>query len=414
MTMSTTPTAIGRRSMLRAVAGLSVFGLTGRGIANQLQREPSDTWSQSGGTAANTSFLPSGSGPRESPSIAWHSPATVEAAGVAVLENRVYYGDHQSLKALSPSDGTPQWTAPVRDESEASDNDPYVKYPAVTTDAVVAVVRYGDFARANYRSTALIARNRHDGSPLWRVTSAGDDHAAGFSPPVVTEQVVLAGGPGISPETGRGAFAFEPSDGSVRWHRPGPLTPIAVADGRVVLTGPDTIEAVAIETGKQLWKRSIAGLERAPSIAGGAIFVTKSSSTTNQLLALDDESGATNWRTELPKAETRSAGSIAAIDTNTIYVQPAAHRADVIAFDRRDGGERWRTTIDQPEGVQSVPTSGGARTGDELYLGGAIIDPVTGSVTEQISFDNADESRYLLAVAGGRSYFGGARLTVVA
>ncbi|WP_330633122.1 PQQ-binding-like beta-propeller repeat protein [Halocatena halophila] len=412
--MSTTPISIGRRSMLRAVAGLSVFGLTGKGIANQLQRAGRDEWRQLGGTPANTSFLPSGSGPRENPSISWQAPATVEADGVAVLEDRVYYGDHRTLKALTPTDGTPQWTATVRDESDTNENDPYVKYPAITSDHVVAVVRYGDFAHANYRSTALIARNRHDGSHRWQVTPAGDEPATPFTPPVVTDQLVLTGGPGISPETGRGAFAFEPSDGSVRWHRPGPVTPVAVANGRVVLTGPDTVEAVAIETGEQLWKRSISGLESTPSVAGGSVFVTKSSSTTNRLVALDAETGTPQWRISLPKAGTRSAGSITAIDTNTIYVQPAAHRADVIAFDRRDGGERWRTTIDQPDGVRSVPTSGGTRTGDVLYLGGAIIDPVDGSVTEQISFENADESRYLLAVAGGRSYFGGARLTVVA
>jgi outer membrane protein assembly factor BamB len=238
------------------------------------------------------------------------------------------------------------------------------------------------------------------------VTSVDVDWHLGFDHPVYAQPVIAAGWIVVGatgPDADTGQLAAVEFDGSERWRRSTPmsvLSPPAVRDGTVYLSGPRTVEARALSDGSTEWtvdlptsafatavvvddsllvgtrtgsltaRSATSGDERWATSLGDPVSVTPAvrdglavaGTDSGAVVGVDLATGAERWRRELGDA-VRCAPTIAA---GSVFVATTAARLH--ALDPTDGTERWATD-------RTLPTASSPAVADETcyWSGGSTV-----------------------------------------
>ena len=134
-------------------------------------------------------------------------------------------------------------------------------------------------------------------------------------------------------------------------------------------SGAVSFNSVTLPT-TSAWSVDVGGSPSYALIADGKVFVTVSSSSASELIALDQSTGATVWG---PVSITGPAN--AAYDNGMIFViTPTSNAAEIQAYDANTGSLKWSTALTGQYGFTSGPTAadgyvftGGSGSGGTLY-----------------------------------------------
>jgi outer membrane protein assembly factor BamB len=216
------------------------------------------------------------------------------------------------LTALSLSNGTTLWTAPV----------------GATFGPAVAA---GSVYVGNGLLTALRGR---DGAPLWSFP------ADVTSDPVQTHGViyVLGANNAAGGATATVLRALRAGDGTQLWNVPGPDGGSLATDGTVVcgvaganLQPGGQLWAWRASDGRQLWVSDADGGFGVPAMAGGAVYVVSAGGTLSALRASD---GKKIW------AHPASVASAPALARGVVYARGTA--GELLALHAADGHVLWQ------------------------------------------------------------------------
>lgn len=413
-------TPISRRvflaGMVGTVAGAGV--LSGASAHTQAASEAigNEQWTHpKGNTAYNARFV-NGIGPTEKITKAWEKGfgGWHERDSICVVDETVYAaGD--VLYALDSADGTIHWEfrAEVPDrvsESMVSD----VQSPTVMDGVVFAPVRFNIFDDDNPSHAAIVAVDADSGEKVWRIDAPVN---AQFSDVTAVDETIYTTGPDLDGGWDRFVYALDPADGSVRWRRQSTVphngdghpghTPIVV-DGVMFVSEQNGVNALDATSGDVVWEALPRVKEPVTAmVADGTLFVGENSEPGATIIALDTATGTEQWK-QAYASEGYPGLNIGTVDSERLYIRLRAIDADVIALDRSDGSEAWRAAIPQPSDDTSrkiIPTTGMARVGELLYVGGAGLNPTDGSIVWKQGFESNPAGRIVLAaVTGGQMY----------
>lgn len=217
------------------------------------------------------------------------------------------------------------------------------------TDPVIAagvvVVGVGD---AVYRRQALTALDILTGELRWTVSGASGDR----SPATIADGMVFtASGTGDDPNL----TAFDLQTGQERWSIPMRIerdTSPAVSDETIVVTSavPTTdgggfiteqaLLALDLRTGEERWRVVPGGSDlSSPTLAGNRVYLSFRSAdmTTGTLMALDAETGQTQWLATIGIPLNNNTWPVVAVDLVFVSTQSGLQ-----VFDAVTGTERWR------------------------------------------------------------------------
>ena len=172
---------------------------------------------------------------------------------------------------------------------------------------------------------------------------------------------------------------YRASDGKQTWtNQDNVATGPVSAGGRLLLTAMDGgSSAVAVATGKALWKSSMRWTSLAANPSGDTFYATNPAGA---LAAVDARTGEVAW--SVPKA----AGPLAA-DGRRVFVA----KSGITAFDAKTGRKRWSHLGNA--GPRPV------RAGGLLYAAGGALSPVTGATVLANGYGGNH-----VVVVGGRLY----------
>jgi outer membrane protein assembly factor BamB/enterochelin esterase-like enzyme len=239
------------------------------------------------------------------------------------------------------------------------------------------------FALVLLASASLVSATApHDASwPRWRgarvdgtVTTGTNIFSAPFELRVRWKRTLGAGYSGVVVDSGHAVTMF--SDGTTdylvslssrtgdeEWRLPlgpafpgrdgsagGPVSTPAIADGIVYALGPrGHLVAVALATGKAVWKEQIAerlgaptphwGFTTSPLVTQGMVIVLTGGTAENAITAFDARSGAVKWRRGSDGASYQSPMLARIAGTERLVV---GGDKILFALDPRDGGEVWK------------------------------------------------------------------------
>jgi outer membrane protein assembly factor BamB len=409
--MSRRLSQVNRRTFLAGTAG----GLVGAGIFGGLsatadtvraqQASPDDDWRQYRGDAGHTSSLLDGSGPTGNIRKAWTTSVGYGTNADVVVVGETVYIAGTSLVAANAADGSKHWEFNPEPPASKKESTPHIRTPAVVDGTVYASVGFGPYDTSGELDSALIAVDAATGKRRWRIDTRGAIKGDP-SPVTVANDTVFATLPG-QPLT---AYT---TDGSVRWKwssKGKALGPGPVSGGRMYLGGKSGVRAVDVTTGEVVWEVLPRVANTYTSmISDGMLFVTESTSPGVTLIALDAATGDEYWRTAYVTEKTKDHPwlGVGTVDTDTVYIQTNVVKGYVIALNRTNGKERWRSLISD---ARYYTGSNFARVGDLLYVGSAALDPADGSSVWEYSISGTPLGIYLSAVAGGRCYLIGGSL----
>jgi outer membrane protein assembly factor BamB len=173
--------------------------------------------------------------------------------------------------------------------------------------------------------------------------------------------------------------AYRVSDGKQKWtNEDNVATGPVSAGGRLLLTAKDGgSSAVAVTTGKELWKSAARWTSLGATPAGDRFYATNPAGA---LAAVDAATGKVAWTA--PKA----AGPLAA-DGRRIFVA----KDGTSAYDARNGKRLWSHLGNA--GPRPI------RAGGLLYATGGVLSPVTGATVVAKTYGDAH-----VVVVGGRLY----------
>lgn len=184
--------------------------------------------------------------------------------------------------------------------------------------------------------------------PLWRadIGEGSDDNTQLLSQPVIT------GGRVYTMDSEASVRAQNAATGELLWRRA--LKPkneeegvlgggLAYAGGRLfATTGFGHVVALDAGSGKELWRRPMTGpMRAAPTVAGRRVFVI---TITNELHALDAETGRINW-THSALAETAGLlGAAAPAVAGSVVVAPFSS-GEIVALRVENGRPLWSDSL---------------------------------------------------------------------
>lgn len=208
--------------------------------------------------------------------------------------------------------------------------------PVRTSPAVVDGIAYFGSDDGSLHAVTL-----QDGAEIWRFAT-GNSVA---SSPAVVDGAVFFG------SEDQNCYAVEASTGDERWRLPiGPYSGApAVVDGTVLVNGGEqgqmNLFALDAHDGSERWRFAVdaySGL--IPAVADGTVFL----STGTNLHALELRSGEEVWRVPTETPSQRFEMEIAVVNNAVVagFSNYDTHAESVVAFDTRDGSERWRTVSD--------------------------------------------------------------------
>lgn len=159
--------------------------------------------------------------------------------------------------------------------------------------------------------------------------------------------------------TGYNPNATGPRDGAqVRWQvEASAYGPPVVADGRVLLAANDELLCFAADDGSERWKFTDGAFGSPPMVVGDTVFAPDVSGT---LLALDAESGAERWRTNLARSAPTT--PTPGLDNEELYLGDSG--GNVYSIDTATGEIDWQNEVFGE--IQAPPAFGG--TGPSLHV----------------------------------------------
>lgn len=285
----------------------------------------------------------------------------------------------------------------------------YPEVPAVVDE----VVYVGTVAPAGGESAEIVALSARDGSELWS-TDVESSIATGGT--TVADGTVVA-------VTRNGLTALSVDDGSAIWSEDidgAIIGAPTVVNGSVYVAPGGHVSSYALEDGTAEWRSSIANYSYGQVAAHGedrvvyAIGGRRTSPPGDVLYALDSRSGGEIWHV-------KGAFNLGPVITDDhVYV---ATTREVVAFDRAEGTEQWRTPLETGETHQYhalaasdrrvIVTSRQGRSGhiDGYTAGGGTHDwrfsidsVVTGSpviVGDLVYFTDYDRNLWALSAEDG-------------
>lgn len=419
--------AIGRRSFLSgAVAAVAGTSMIGTSNPIQAQSDPTDNeqWTQPGANAASTAANRNGVGPTEDVSIAWKGdiPGYYNDVSVGAVVDGTVYASGSNLGAFDVADGTELWTyeadIPDKDYPESGVYGD-IETPSVMDGTVFSPVRFGVHDADNSFHAALIAVDAETGSKQWRIDAPVSEEQ--FSSVTAADGSLFVRGPDLDGGEGRFLYALDANDGSVRWRQSrqsetSTYHPPVVADGLVFVSPPQGIKTYDAASGELVWEAlSLMKDINVAMVSEGTLFVSEVTDPGATVIAVEAATGYEQWRTAY---STDFGVGIFTVDAEQLYITTGKDNGDVIALDRTNGGENWRTTLPEPpEGPDGelIPELGMARVGDLLYAGSTGLKPSDGSIVwkQEIEQIQPVGGYTLRAVAGGRTYFDGNDLVVI-
>lgn len=320
----------------------------------------------------------------------WTSDVGDITGGPLLADGTIYVGADETLRALSPADGSERWSV----ELDVGDF-PKVGRPTVVGDTVLAPV-----------AGTLAALSAADGGERWRF-EAGGDADVWHTPPVANGTVVVGAGKAD-------VYGVSLADGTETWRTSGENLDVGsatVADSRVVLgSRAGSVRALDVSDGSDRWTFDTEEPVRGtPAVGAGTVFVgtegrrvhALSAADGSELWSADTSGGDLNVSTGHP--ETRFVGGVVYIEDNDVlYAVEAGSReqwtfdvdgdyqmsvadgavylaaelsstgpegqsenwGQVYALDRRRGSERWTTNVGG-KGVRTPPGVGS----DAVYVG---------------------------------------------
>ena len=165
-----------------------------------------------------------------------------------------------------------------------------------------------------------------------------------------------------------GLFAVDTTTGKLKWS----LRPTGTAHGnpfvstRPVVVGDiviapmgDTVVAVSVTTGKEVWRGPAAAQGAALAVSGGLVFVQGDD---NNFHALDASTGREHWKVPFVRGS-GSCESEPVVRDGVVYttgsvlvtpadaIQPASYLRSVFALDAATGKERWRYSSSLAGGI---------------------------------------------------------------
>lgn len=406
------------------MGGVAAVGLLGRipsEARGTVQADPgTEDWMQHRADSGHSARVANGVGPISEIEQAWGKKDDHYHDGVAVVGETVYSGD-LALNAFDAKNGEEIWSfKPKIPDHDYPDDEPVpdVGQPAVMGDTVYAHVEFAIFDGGNAYDTAIIACDANTGEKRWRYDTPGGVTSDEFSTVTAADGTIVTS---VSPRDGyaeRTVMALS-TDGEERWRTefdemaPGPLP---VTDGRVYVPNAEGVRALDLNTGETVWD-VLPNVRFAPSsppmVSDGTLFVAERGSPGATLIALDAKRGTEHWRKAFrPDAESPPF-TIGAADEDAVYLNVGEER-DIVALDRSNGAERWRTTIEQPKKGGFVYEGGFALVDGLLYRGTAAFDPSDGSVMWKHQMGPIGGlGLRLSAVVGGHVYLHGDGLVVL-
>jgi outer membrane protein assembly factor BamB len=187
-------------------------------------------------------------------------------------------------------------------------------------------------------------------SERWRVEVDG-----GTAEPVVAGDTVLA-------TVATDVVAFDVESGERRWsveddnQAASYWAAPAVADGTAYVGGDDALRAIEVESGEQVWERTVAtDVTAAPTLGtdGRELFVAFGETVAR----LDPETGESEWERRLFGRVEQS------LAVDPPFVVAVTRGGDVYALSTSDGDGFWRTGL--PDASECVPTIADQR----VYVG---------------------------------------------
>lgn len=159
------------------------------------------------------------------------------------------------------------------------------------------------------------------------------------------QQVTLAGSDGtvVTLDAGNGAELGRASAGE-------PLSAGVGSDGRMSAVITRANQVVALEGGRELWRRRLPTQSyTAPLVAGGRVFVLGAD---RSLVALDGQSGQLLWNLQRPAEPLvlRQSGLLMAVG-NTLVAGMAGR---MVGVDPDDGSVRWEAPLASARGTNDV------------------------------------------------------------
>ena len=126
-------------------------------------------------------------------------------------------------------------------------------------------------------------------------------------------------------DVGNRAVAVRADDGTVVWRLPTSMTPVAVADGVVVMAGEASVGAVDGADGRLLWEQELAEAQYIPPLTDGLhVLVPEPDGADGfELVARGLRNGVEAWRVDLPsdlRGLTAVGGRILAQTSNKVIV----------------------------------------------------------------------------------------------
>jgi len=317
-----------------------------------------------------------------------------ESSPTVVRETVYAVANDSHLYAVDATTGTRQW---AWEGPEAFSGDTLRTAPAVYRDSAFVVV-----------GNHLYAISTGTGSEQWKYALGKGIDGVQSSPTVVDGTVYVGAGDrllaAVDAETGGQLWEFrdgedESDEDDFEEENGGPTFTVAavvatitptVADGTVYiaedanLSDAATVYAVDAETGAEQWRSEIADgdVGSAPTVADGTVYF---GSDDNSVYALDANTGVPEWQFVEPDAVVRSSPTVA---DGTVYV--GSNDGTLYALDADTGGAEWR--FDAPGGAVysspvfvSDPDGSGAGTRSALRTLGHYVPPEPYFAVEAVS-----------------------------
>lgn len=292
------------------------------------------------------------------------------------------------LVGLGPTDGSTVWRAGLPAENCTTH--------ALTQPAIDDVDGDGALeAVAVTTENALVARDATTGDEAWRLPLS----TFGYGRPTVAN-LTAAPGPeivtsdiqgGVLVATGEGSVAWRLDLGTTEWRRPAvwaaPIVTDADADGRPeILVGSGSGPAALAADGSVEWIRNGSAAYVAAAGADDDPAVEVFTAGTSAIRSYDGTDGEMRWQRNLSNARIRAAADADGDGTVELY----AGRIDgtVLALDAETGATEWSTTLAAGDANIVVPPVLGDVDGDgtdeviAVTNGGtvAVLDPGSGTV----------------------------------
>ncbi len=262
--------------------------------------------------------------------------------GAPVLDGGVLYVmGRLTLYALSPDDGSTQWTT-------AYEEDDFDQRLCLGSDIAV------DDERVYVPGCdALRALRRSDGGRAWAVDTPMRQGVG------VGDGRVYANADDL--------LAIDATTGDIDWRADTGgerlTTPAATPDGVVFTNRVDGVVSAFDADGERRWRYETETETRSPTVADDTVFVATSPDPgrRGRLLALNRSDGSVRWDVDTPSPKR---GTSPVVHGDTVYLGCSGRdHGTLVALDRTDGAERWSFTDENSTVYEPAVTD------DAVYAG---------------------------------------------